>query len=109
VVDYACGVGYQAIQDLHNRLQSVSCGNARPLQARNTPEVQNFFQPPTWYGEDNNPASPAVHYDASVDGVFPNTSIANSNQDINSNFCMMDDDKIAVLIYEFFQELLERL
>jgi phosphoacetylglucosamine mutase len=132
VLDCACGVGYQAIIDLHHRLQSVSCGNARPLQARNAPGegplnvgcgsevVQKNIQPPAWYGDmdidvdssshstktSTTPTSTEVPYAASIDGdadriVFFSTT--------STTFTMMDGDKIAVLICEFFQELLEQL
>jgi phosphoacetylglucosamine mutase len=56
--------------------------------------------------------STEVPYAASIDGdadriVFFSTTSNASNS--NSNFCMMDGDKIAVLICDFFQELLEQL
>jgi phosphoacetylglucosamine mutase len=151
VVDCACGVGYQAIQDLHKQLQRVSCGAARPLHARNAPGegplnvgcgsevVQKNIQPPTWYGDDysydddtgtgtgtatTTNTTTDTPYAASLDGdadrivFFSNTSSSTSTSTDTgkqphpsqpSHFCMMDGDKIAVLICEFFQNLLEEL
>ena len=134
-VDGACGVGYSAVTDFVETLQRLTPKDdhtnpsllARRFRARNPPgsgplndqcgseHVQKQLMPPIWYDDEaeteatgteaTGTESSSTPYACSVDGdadriVFWSTTAASS-----SYWTLLDGDKIAVLIAQFFQQL----
>ena len=127
-VDGACGVGYSAVTDFVETLQRLTPKDdhtnpsllARRFRARNPPgsgplndqcgseHVQKQLMPPIWYDDEAETEATATEssstpYACSVDGdadriVFWSTTAS-------SSWTLLDGDKIAVLIAQFFQQL----
>lgn len=113
VVDCASGVGYPALSKVISRLRQIGCN--RHFQLYNGPStgdestlnqgcgsefVQKKIQAPKWY--DNEPPSDQS-YCASLDGDADRI-VFFSNAD---SFHLLDGDKIACLLANFFQTLID--
>ena len=131
-VDGACGVGYAAVSDFVETLQrlGLTSSNVHPsilaqrFRPRNPPgsgplndqcgseHVQKLLMPPIWYDDvETREESKGSPYACSVDGdadriVFWSTSPSTTSSDTTtSSWTLLDGDKIAVLIAQFFQQL----
>jgi len=122
VVDCACGVGYAHVQEVNKRLQELGGvggrGLCRTLMAVNGPgdgplntncgseHVQKGICPPELYKASDDTTS-SISYGASLDGDADR--IVFFTKDDDSSFCLLDGDKIAVLICDFLQEQVDSL
>jgi phosphoacetylglucosamine mutase len=127
-VDGACGVGYPAMVDLVAALHTINPLYAKRFQPRNPPgsgplneqcgseHVQKQLMPPQWYDEKNNDnnnsptTTTTTAYACSVDGdadriVFWSTSSTTDSDVSLPGWTLLDGDKIAVLMGQFFQQL----
>eukprot|EP00980_Cylindrotheca_fusiformis_P019850 scaffold6966_cov112-Cylindrotheca_fusiformis.AAC.28 len=140
LVDCACGVGYEALQQVVKQIIITNSGNiikTTKILPWNPPgdgslnincgseHVQKQLQPPIWYNNNNNnnnknddgnddttqvlPSN--QEYCCSIDGdadriVFFSTTTTDSSSNNKSTKldCLLDGDKIAVLIGRFLKE-----
>jgi phosphoacetylglucosamine mutase len=109
LVDCACGVGYKAVQEVCQLLESSSSSilplnkpGDGPLNTNcGSEHVQKQLQPPTWYLS----TPPDQSYCCSLDGDADRIVFFSSS---GGKLTLLDGDKIAVLIGMFIQNELEK-
>lgn len=120
-VDCACGVGYDAVQQVVQTMKEEMTATTRVIIPQNKPgdgplnitcgseHVQKQLKPPTWYSTDEaNNKTMERNYCCSLDGDADRIVFFSAKED-HELTTLLDGDKIAVLIAHFIKKELNQL